>query len=77
MQLCNLPNELLSLILANIDIRKLLLLRAVCTLWQQVIESLCHLTQSLYLFYGILGRSADALSFERLRLDQNDFHWIV
>lgn len=48
-QLSDLPNELLSIILANIDILKLILLRGVNTRWQAVIEALCQLKRSLFL----------------------------
>ena len=69
MQLSDLPPELLSLILAHIDIVQLLRLRAVCTQWDGAIESLCHLKQSLHLFYGCLGNGC----FKTLWLDPRKF----
>ena len=74
MRLSDLPPEVLSLILANIDIVKLLRLRAVCTQWDETIEALCHLKQSLLLIYGTCRFRYEC--FEKLWLDPPKFDGI-
>ena len=64
----HLPNELLSFILANIDIIDLLLLRGVNSRWLAVIEALCHLAQSL-----ILTNVGSLLYLEDFWLNPNEF----
>src|SRR5699024_1803141 len=48
-QLNHLPKELLTIILANIEVQELHHLRAVCILWLELIESMCQLKRSLLL----------------------------